>query len=82
VVVMGTVTSISATNITVKSSEGGTKSYIITSSTSLDKGSQGKTTYRDGEIKAGDSLGLVLESDGKTVSSIMANLHSEYQPGN
>jgi hypothetical protein len=60
----GQVTAVSATSITLKSSDGFTKTYVVTSSTTVD-------AQRDGigSVKVGNQASVVASVSGSTVSA-------------
>jgi hypothetical protein len=81
IMVLGAVTAVTDTSITLKS-DSGTKTYILSSSTKLARGGNTTdTTYSHGQIKVGDSIGLTLSSDGATIVTVMIGIHSDYKSG-
>jgi hypothetical protein len=76
VVQSGNVTAVSATSLTVKSSDGFTATYVITSSTRVAPRSGAVTS-----LKKGDPVHVAATKSGSTLTALMVGTRPEGPPG-
>jgi hypothetical protein len=81
--IMGKVTAVGDSKITIEASDGtGTKTYAVTSGTTVTQGGNvADTAYVAGIVKVGDSIGVILSSNGQEVTTLMLNLQAQYDGG-
>lgn len=77
--VTGTVTNVSSTSITIKTSDGSKHTYTITSNTEMLAGpNQGGTVYDASQIQIGEQVGIAVNADDTTEAQVVLLNYNTY----